>query len=187
VEGTIEVMAMSFNTFPPPQMRNHSQFIPYNGPPKPKQFCQISSPKNIPYSEEFPDIDDILRNKSGLNTQPMNGGDFKPVPYGVEILDLTCSGRYPLAKWKILHLSWRFMITDVNTDEIHDEFGIRGVRDNASSDNGLSPHNKRENEEFEQYIITGSCADDTKDESSNRPVSKGNSQGKWPSLIQISA
>ena len=102
-EGTIEVMAMSFNTFSPPQMRIHSQFIPYNGPPKPKQSCQISSPKNVPFSEEFPDIDDILRNKSGLNTQPMNGGDSTPVPYGVEIVDLTCSGRHPLAKWKILH------------------------------------------------------------------------------------
>ena len=79
------------------------------------------------------------------------------------------------------------MMTDMNTDETHDEFGIRGVLDNASGDDGFSLHNECENERFEQCILTGSCANDIKDESSNQSASKGNSQGKWSIFVQILA
>lgn len=77
-----------FSYFQVPQTQNALQFIPYDGPPKPKQTSRPSPLKMLPDENDCSSINEVqdFRDKER---------GIVPTSHGDDVIDLTCLGKHP--------------------------------------------------------------------------------------------
>jgi hypothetical protein len=93
--ATTATRTMFSHTFPLPQKQNDLRFISYKAPPRLKQTSRRISSKVPSNEDRYPGIDEVVVNRPGSGTGRKDKEGLVTTSLGVEVIDLTSSGRHP--------------------------------------------------------------------------------------------